>query len=88
MSLKSKFLKHISGTQSNSEQWSDLSESDQLIAKKVTALYLFTTFAFTVSGYVSYQEVKNTPLGCTAILFPEQTFTKQPEHCKWESRAT
>ena len=82
MSIKSHILEHLSGSKTNPQSWKDLSNTEKITAKKIAGLYLTTAFGLVASLSVAFHEIKNTPHGCTSVVFPEQTFIKQPNHCK------
>ena len=81
MPLKSKTLKSLSGSENNPQSWGDLTKSEKSRARETIELIVFPAAALAVSFAVAAYEIKNTPEGCTAVIFPEQTFIKQPEHC-------
>lgn len=82
MTIKSKLLTHISGSISNPEKWSDLSTKEKEQARLVTTTYIGSAFAIAACALLELHTVQNTPKGCAAILFPEQTWIKQPEKCR------
>ncbi|MEM7618213.1 MAG: hypothetical protein AAF244_02400 [Pseudomonadota bacterium] len=82
MTIKSKLLKHLSGTDFEPYYWHELLEHEQETAKRVASTYVAVTALFSIATAVAIDEIRNTPEGCTAVLFPEQTFLQQPEHCK------
>ena len=86
MSIKSKLLKHLSGANFEPYYWHELSEKERTNVKVNSAIGTLTALALTAFALVAKHEIENTPEGCTAVLFPEQTFIEQPEHCHPKNR--
>lgn len=82
MTIKSKLLKHLSDSDNNPQQWSDLSFEEKATTKRVGLFYAIVTSTFSLAAAIAIDEIRNTPEGCVPVIFPEQAYLKQREHCK------
>ena len=81
MPLKSKLLKSISGSEGNPQSWEDLTSHEKFTAWEVLSTSAAADLSLVAGFAIAAYEIKSTPEGCTAVIFPEQTFIDQPEHC-------
>ena len=87
MSIKSKLLQHLSQADFEPYYWWELSEKEQINVKVNSLLYITAPLLLAAFVVVAKREIDNTPVGCFPVLFPEQTFIQQPEHCQSRERS-